>query len=146
MVLFISLLFVYLFAYIIYAGIITRIIPIPSLIHLLILVMVSLVFYVAYISHAQPEIFKGVVKLVDPIEFFKYKKSGLTPSFSQDLKQHLLYLMEEEKIYRNNAISLDILAEKLDTTRHNTSQVINEHFNCSCFSLIGEHSHGNSWC
>ena len=131
--------FVYLFAYIIYAGIITRIIPIPSLIHLLILVMVSLVFYVAYISHAQPEIFKGVVKLVDPIEFFKYKKSGLTPSFSQDLKQHLLYLMEEEKIYRNNAISLDILAEKLDTTRHNTSQVINEHFNLNFFELINKY-------
>lgn len=131
--------FVYLFAYIIYAGIITGIIPVPTLIHLLILAMVSLVFYVAFISHAQPEIFKGIIRLVDPIDFFKYKKSGLTPSFSQDLKYNLIRLLEEEKIYRNNTISLDILAEKLDTTRHNTSQVINEHFNLNFFELINKY-------
>ena len=131
--------FVYLASYIVYAGIITKIINAPSLIHLQILVMVGLVFYVAYISHEQPEIFKGTVKLVDPIDLFKYKKSGLTPSFSEDLKEKLLYLMEEEKIYRVNTINLDSLAEKLDTTRHNTSQVINEHFGLNFFEFINKY-------
>ncbi len=129
----------YVISYVIYAGIITKIINFPSLIHLQILVMVSLVFYVAYISHEQPDIFKGVVKLVDPIGLFKYKKSGLTPSYSQDLKEKLLYLLDEEKIYRNNNINLDTLAEKLDTTRHNASQVINEHFNLNFFELINKY-------
>jgi AraC-like DNA-binding protein len=131
--------FVYLASYIVYAGIITKFINAPSLIHLQILVMVGLVFYVAYISHEQPEIFKGTVKLVDPIDLFKYKKSGLTPSFSEDLKEKLVYLMEEEKIYRVNTINLDSLAEKLDTTRHNASQVINEHFGLNFFEFINKY-------
>lgn len=131
--------FVYVVSYIIYAGIITKIINAPSLIHLQILVMVSLVFYVAYISHEQPEIFKGIIKLVDPTDLFKYKKSGLTSSYSEDLKLQLLYLLEEEKIYRNNSISLDILAERLNTTRHNASQVINEHFDLNFFELINKY-------
>lgn len=131
--------FVYLASYIVYAGIITKIIIVPSLIHLQILVMVGLVFYVAYISHERPEIFKGTVKLVDPIDLFKYKKSGLTPGFSEDLKEKLLHLMEEEKVYRVNTINLDSLAEKLDTTRHNTSQVINEHFGLNFFEFINKY-------
>ena len=131
--------FVYLASYIVYAGIITKIINAPSLIHLQILVMVGLVFYVAYISHEQPEIFKGTVKLVDPIDLFKYKKSGLTPGFSEDLKEKLVYLMEVEKIYRVNTINLDSLAEKLDTTRHNASQVINEHFGLNFFEFINKY-------
>ncbi|PKA82176.1 AraC family transcriptional regulator [Ulvibacter sp. MAR_2010_11] len=129
----------YLFSYIVYAGIITRVITIPWLIHLQIMVMVLVVFYVAYISHEQPEIFKGIVKLMDPTDLFKYKKSGLTPSFSHDLREKLVYLLEEEKIYRLNSINLDMLAEKMDTTRHNASQVINEHFGLNFFELINHY-------
>lgn len=47
--------------------------------------------------------------------------------------------MEEEKVYRVNTINLDSLAEKLDTTRHNTSQVINEHFGLNFFEFINKY-------
>ena len=38
-----------------------------------------------------------------------------------------------------NTISLDILSEKLGTTRHNISQVINEHFDLNFFNLINKY-------
>lgn len=100
--------------------------------------MVSVVFYVAYIAYGQPEIFNGTVKLLDPINFFKYKKSGLTPSFSLELKENLLVLLKEDKIYIENDLNLESLSTKLGTTRHNTSQVINEHFNMSFSELMNQ--------
>lgn len=107
--------------------------------HLQILVMVALVFYVAYITYVQPEIFKGEVKLLDPINLLKYKTSNLTPSYSLELKNILLNLLNKEKIYRENNMNLQILSEKLGTSRHNTSQVINEHFNLNFFELINKY-------
>ena len=97
------------------------------------------VFYVAYITYAQPEIFKGVVKLVDPVKLFKYKTSGLTTSYSLELKESLITLLTKDKVHRENSISLQMLSEKLGTTRHNTSQVINEHFNLNFFELINKY-------
>ena len=97
-----------------------------------------MVFYVAYITYVQPEIFKGQVKLVDPIGLFKYKYSALTPSFSLELKEDLLSLLNEDKIYKESGISLDLLSEKLGTSRHNTSQVINEHFNMNFYELMNK--------
>ena len=132
----ITLHIVYLMAYIVYAANITKIIDFSVLFHLQILVMVGVVFYVSYIVYEQPEIFKGKVKLVDPIQFFKYKKSGLTPSYSQELKDALLQLFNEERIYKNNNLSLEFLSQQLGTTRHNTSQVINEHFDMNFFELV----------
>ncbi len=132
----IAIFITYILAYGIYAGIITEIIAYPSLMHLQILVMVGLVFYVAYISYVQPEVFKGEILLGDPVNLFKYKKSRLTPSYSTELKDNLLHLLDDEKVYKLNSINLEILSERLGTNRHNTSQVINEHFNMNFFELI----------
>jgi len=126
----------YTLAYIIFATVLVKIINIPILFHLQSLVMVSVVFYVAYISYIRPEIFMGKIKLGDPSKLFKYKKSGLTPSYSVELKIKLMKLLDEDKIYKENDISLQYLSEKMDTTRHNTSQVINEHFEMSFSELM----------
>jgi AraC-like DNA-binding protein len=134
----ISLHLIYVVAYIIYAASITKILNYKPVFDFQIMVMVSVVFYVAYIAYVQPEIFKGKVKLVDPINFFKYKKSGLTPLYSTELKDKLIKLLEEDKIYKHNNVSLEWLSEQLGTTRHNTSQVINEHFNMNFFELINK--------
>jgi len=69
----------------------------------------------------------------------KYKKSGLTESFSLELKEELLRLFQDEKIYRDSRLNLSMLAEKLGTTRHNVSQVINEHFGMSFFRFVNKH-------
>lgn len=136
----IAIFVVYVITYAIYGAVITKIIAFPYFIHFQVLVMVTLVFYVAYIAYVQPQVFKNQLKLVDPIKIFnKYKNSGLTPSYSQELKTSLIQLLEEEKIYKLNNISMAMLSENLGTTRHNTSQIINEHFDMNFFELINKY-------
>jgi len=126
----------YVISYAIYGLIIIDVLPrIEFLYHLQIFFMALMVLYIGYMAYLRPNIFKS-----DYFEthLYKYKKSGLTARFSQELKEHLLHLMIEEKIYRKNDINLEELSERLGTTRHNTSQVINEHFDLNFFELINK--------
>jgi AraC-like DNA-binding protein len=129
----------YVVVYITYTTITSGVFDVPIFFHLQILIVVSLVFYVAFVTYVQPEVFKGKVKLVDPIDLFKYKSSALTPSLSLELKDELLNLLNNDKIYRESGISLDLLSEKLGTSRHNTSQIINEHFNMNFYELMNKY-------
>ena len=109
---------------------------IEFLFHLQIIAMALMVLYVGYKAYLTPKLFsQGFLEEVKN----KYKKSGLTSGFSNDLKDKLIYLFEVEKVYRQNNISLEILSQKLDTNRHNTSQVINEHFDLNFFELINKY-------
>lgn len=128
----------YVFFYCIYGLIIVaKILPrIEILFHLQIVAMAVMVLYIGYKAYINPKLFTtGYFEEQNN----KYKKSGLTSSFSEDLKNRLVYLLEVEKIYRQNNISLNILSEKLDTNRHNASQVINEHFGLNFFELINKY-------
>lgn len=135
----IALYTIYTVSYIIYALVLVKIIDVPMLYHLQRLVMASVVFYVAYISYVQPEIFMGKIKLLDPTSLFKYKKSGLTLSYSLELTDNLLKLLNEDKIYKENNLNLEALSEKLETTRHNTSQIINEQFEMNFSELMNKY-------
>ncbi len=116
---------------------VTKMLPrIDFLFHLQIVTMAIMVLYIGYKAFLTPKLFSSGYF---DTENYKYKKSGLTNSFSEDLKEKLLYLLENEKIYRQNNISLEILSQRLDTTRHNTSQVINEHFGLNFFEIINKY-------
>lgn len=129
---------IYVVFYCIYGlTMVSKVIPrIEFIFHLQIVTMAIMVLYIGYKVYLTPNLFTN--------RFFetannKYKKSGLTTSFSNDLKEKLIFLFEDEKIYRENNISLEILSQRLDTTRHNTSQVINEHFKLNFFELINKY-------
>ncbi len=129
---------IYVVFYCVYGLImVSKVIPrIEIIFHLQIVTMAIMVLYIGYKVYITPNLFsRGFFETSN----FKYKKSGLTTSFSNDLKEKLVYLLEEEKIYRQNNISLEILSQKLDTNRHNASQVINEHFNLNFFELINKY-------
>ena len=98
--------------------------------------MAIMVLYVGYSANIQPDVFNGVYSYNSNKLFPKYEKSGLTPSLSLELKESLVHLFAEDKIYKENTINLDMVAEKLNTTRHNASQVINEHFNVSFHEFV----------
>ena len=133
MVLFVE---VYVVSYLIYGMIIMKFIPRNEFIyHFQIITIAAMVLYIGYISYMRPNLF-AVERQVLSKGKKKYTKSSLTPSYSKELKEKLIYLLEIEKIYKQNNINLDFLSQKLDTTRHNTSQVINENFNVSFFELI----------
>ncbi len=100
--------------------------------------MALMVMYIGYSANVQPSVFSGVLTFGDKL-FFKYEKSGLTSSLSMELKDNLIALLENEKIYKENDINLEVLAERLNTTRHNASQVINEHFDLNFHELINKY-------
>lgn len=59
----------------------------------------------------------------------KYKDSHLDEEKVQDCKKTLLYTMDIDKLYRDDALSLQTLAKKINVTPHILSQVINEQLN-----------------
>jgi AraC-like DNA-binding protein len=149
----ISYLFIfYVISYVIYGLSLIKIIEVPEVFYVQAVILASLVIYIAYISFTQPNILGNTIpeilpttpKKIDPLEPsitppHKYQKSGLTADFSLELKDHLFDLLLNDKIYKINNITLDMLAQKLETNRHNASQVINEHFHMNFFELINKY-------
>lgn len=123
------------FTYAIYLVLLISYILTGPMFHAQLIILSALVLYVAYIAYVNPKTLLGYQL---EASFLKYKNSGLTTSYSEELKSDMLRLLEEEKIYRNNTINLNTMAERLGTTRHNTSQIINEHFGLSFFELINQ--------
>jgi AraC-like DNA-binding protein len=104
-----------------------------------ILIMALSVLSIAFAAYIKPELFGSTPTGLN--SFFKdkkYQKSGLTQNLSNELKEDLIQLFSEKKVYKENNISLEILSHRLNTTRHNTSQIINEHFNMNFFELINK--------
>lgn len=129
---------VYAVFYALYAFILVQYSFGSQLLHIQLLAMTGLVLYIGYIAYANPLALIGAVKTVKKT-VAKYQNSGLTPSFSTELKEQLVALLEEEKVYRESSIKLEYIADRLGTTRHNASQVINEHFNLNFFELINKY-------
>lgn len=105
--------------------------------HSQVICMALMVMYIGYYANVQPSVFSGSLSF-DKL-LFKYEKSGLTSSLSAELKENLIHLFDAEKIYKENDINLEKLAERLNTTRHNASQVINEHFNMNFHELVNKY-------
>ncbi|MEQ6123007.1 AraC family transcriptional regulator [Pseudotenacibaculum sp. MALMAid0570] len=103
-----------------------------------VLLMALLILYIGYVAYVNPRVFSKKY-LFNEKSLLKYKKSGLTISFSEELKDRLLMLLNEDKIFKKNNINLEDLAQELGTTRHNISQVINEHFEMNFFHLINKY-------
>lgn len=69
----------------------------------------------------------------------KYKKTGLSNKESKNIFSSLISLMDKDKIYKENTLSLVKLAKRLNTNVHALSQVINEHMNKSYYEMIGHY-------
>ncbi|QCX00850.1 helix-turn-helix domain-containing protein [Aggregatimonas sangjinii] len=128
----------YVIVYAIYGVVISNEIVTGFLYHSQIICMSAMVLFLGLSANLQPSVFSGLLSFENSL-FFKYEKSGLTQSFSEELKQNLMRLFDVEKIYRENDINLQSLADRLNTTRHNTSQVINEHFDMNFHELINKY-------
>ncbi|KQC31460.1 helix-turn-helix domain-containing protein [Flagellimonas eckloniae] len=127
--------FSYIIAYITFGLVIIVYSFTAAAIHVPNVCMAIMVLFVGFSASVRPNLVNGVFAYTHKF-FDKYKKSGLTPSLSNELKENLIYLFAVEKIYRKNNINLDMVAQKLNTTRHNASQIINEHFDVSFHEFV----------
>ena len=69
----------------------------------------------------------------------KYEKSGLTHDQAILIKSKIRKAFDEDKIYRNNAIGLDDLAEHIQHNRYKVSQVINTYFAKNFYTFLNEY-------
>lgn len=128
----------YVVAYSLYGFMIVNNIGHNLIFHSQVSAMALMVLYLGYSANIQPQVFSGLYSYENQF-FLKYEKSGLTESLSTELKERLKFLFDEEKIYKENDISLETIADRLNTTRHNASQVINEHFDMNFHKLINKY-------
>ncbi|SHI49063.1 AraC-type DNA-binding protein [Arenibacter nanhaiticus] len=85
----------------------------------------------------QPEILTKTEAL-KPKPKVKYKNSGLTEDMIETLREQLLKLIENEKVYLDNTITLEKLAKSLNTDRYSLSQVINQEFGKNFYEFIND--------
>ena len=69
----------------------------------------------------------------------KYQKSSLSDDEKQRIAKNLKKILEEEKLFLDNELRLDVLAHKLDTNRQYLSQIINEVYDQNFYSLINRY-------
>ena len=130
--------FLYVIAYSFYGFMIVNNLGHNLIFNLQVSAMALMVLYLGYSANIQPQLFSGLYSYDNQL-FYKYEKSGLTDSLSSELKERLKFLFDEEKIYKENDINLETIAGRLNTTRHNASQVINEHFDMNFHKLINKY-------
>lgn len=69
----------------------------------------------------------------------RYQKSGLTPEKAKLIMDGLQVLMEEKKPYLDSELTLAGLAEQLDISIHNLSEVLNTHLQLTFFDFINQY-------
>ncbi|WP_422105984.1 helix-turn-helix domain-containing protein [Winogradskyella sp.] len=130
----------YALVYILHGTVVVRLIEYQPFTYIKSFFMIAMIFYMALMSGLRPEIIMNANGNSNAnnnkLPIIKYEKSNLTKSLSNELKERLIELLINDKIYKNNNINLELLAEMLSTTRHNASQVINEHFGMSFYDLV----------
>ncbi len=96
------------------------------------------ILVIAYMGLLQKRVFSS-----EPIESIlvarKYQTSSLTPGATEAIKKRLERLLVEQQVFKENELRLDDLASYLDISRHQLSQVINEHYHVNFFELINRY-------
>jgi AraC-like DNA-binding protein len=94
----------------------------------------GLVYGLGYICLRYPEVLSETREA--PLQPPKYEKSTLSVERSEQYLKKLLQMVEAEKPYANNEITLQKIAEKISIPPHHLSQIINERLNQSFSDFI----------
>ena len=66
----------------------------------------------------------------------KYEKSGLSPEKAEAYVASLRKIVEEEQLYTDSTLTLNQLAERLDISPHNLSEIINTRLGQNFFDFV----------
>ena len=121
------------------------------------LAIAILVYATGYMALRQPEIFNYAAVKVRTAEYPvptpptvhsppptpsvptvapRYERSGLTDEEASELKAALVGAMEREHLYQNSELTLADLAERLDTTPHKLSEVLNSQLEQTFYDFV----------
>lgn len=96
------------------------------------------IYLVAWLGYIEPRVFDGM-RLREAILPVKYRKSVLGPESSAALFERISGLMEQEQLFLDSSLSLDMLAKRLHTQRHHVSQAINEQVGKNFSTFVTEY-------
>lgn len=88
-----------------------------------------------FIRDRYPEIRKIIV----PENKKRYSRSNLASIKTDELYQRIMDLVDIEKVYSDENISLADFADKLSITPHQLSEFLNERLNCNFNTFINQH-------
>jgi AraC-like DNA-binding protein len=66
----------------------------------------------------------------------RYERSGLSDIEARKLKTSLLAVMDSEKPWRDSELTLAMLAERLDSTPHKLSEVLNAEIGATFYDFV----------
>ncbi|MCB0730801.1 MAG: AraC family transcriptional regulator [Ignavibacteriae bacterium] len=102
--------------------------------NLMIYITISIFLYTLAIkSYKQPEI------KVENTSQDSYKKSGLSDEKAEQIKQSLLDVMNTDKPFLDAKLNLNQLAEKIDISTHNLSEIINTKIEQNFYDFINSY-------
>ncbi|MEO5583101.1 MAG: AraC family transcriptional regulator [Saprospiraceae bacterium] len=93
------------------------------------------IYAIAIYGYFNNKVFNGF-DLMDNMSRSKYQNSVLKNDFGHQVLDKLNQLMNEEKLYVDDEINLDKLALRLEISRHQLSQVLNELAGMNFFEYI----------
>lgn len=105
------------------------------------------ILLIGYFSIAQPEVFSDRQEMEEASRFSreskekdeKYKKTRLSREETDKILNHLLQYMENEKPHLDTSLTLGKLANGINTTPHQLSQIINSEMNKNFFNFINSY-------
>jgi AraC-like DNA-binding protein len=107
------------------------------------LALAIVVYGIGYQALRQPEIFDFAAR-ADPAPVPvpetpaepRYERSGLTERDAAALKNAVLRVMESDRLYQNSELTLADLAERLNTTPHKLSEVLNSQLEQTFYDFV----------
>jgi len=97
------------------------------------------IFSIGYRGLSQPEILAELPPESDPSNLKKYEKTGLSMEKGEIVQEKLIRLMEKEKLYIDQTLSLAQVAEKMRVPMHHLSQVINERIEQNFYRFVNKY-------
>ena len=98
-------------------------------------------FIIGYKGLKQPEVvlITDEVKIKEKQNISAYKKSGLSEEVASESLNKLINIMEQEKPYLKNDLTLPDLASSIHLSTHNLSEVINTKLNQNFYDFINKY-------
>lgn len=95
------------------------------------------IYMIGYFGFISPEVLEGDIE--SHTEKGKYSNSGLTQSAAEKLKEQLIKLMENDKLFLKSNLKLKDLANAVGESKHHVSQVINDELETTFSAFVNEY-------
>lgn len=110
----------------------------PEWVYLIAGSLTVFIYFVAWWGYLEPRVFAGEA-LREAIQPAKYRNSPLQSNDSARLFNKIETRIQEERLYLDESLTLDALAQRIEEPRHRISQAINEQSGKSFSELVNGH-------